>query len=176
MSETSPTPETTHLPGSNRPSAYVTNRAALILAVAALSIAWFAGSWWWYTCHIKNLCGNSPGLVATTTPKAPLSNRPAPTGTCDPYIVEPIIIGSDNDPENVHRLKQFLNRYQNAKLNTDDKFSIGTIHAVERFQYNHRSVVLTPYGLKKPTGNVDGATLDQINKIFCGAQPADLKG
>ncbi|MCK5662352.1 MAG: hypothetical protein KAI17_02650, partial [Thiotrichaceae bacterium] len=57
-----------------------------ILLVMIASALWFAGSWWYYTCKVKNVCGNNT-VAQNTSPeigKAPALTDPAkPLRTVD---------------------------------------------------------------------------------------------
>lgn len=153
-----------------------TNRAALLVVVAALAIAWFTGSWWWYTCHIKNLCGTPGTVVSTTTASTTATGEVQKPGNCPNYLTAPIIADATNDRMNVEALQKFLNRTEKARLNIDGKYSAKVIAAVKRYQTKYKKTLLTPFGLTSPTGNVDGATLMKINATFCGVTPTYVKG
>ncbi|GAA0399536.1 hypothetical protein GCM10009133_05420 [Cocleimonas flava] len=45
-----------------------TNKFYILLTVIATSL-WFLGSWWHYTCNIKNTCGSNSTETLATTPK-----------------------------------------------------------------------------------------------------------
>jgi uncharacterized membrane protein YgcG len=88
--------------------------------------------------------------------------------SCGAYISKFLKKGRKNDAEAVKKLQQFLNsEYPKAKLKVDGKFSINTEKYVKKFQTDHSTKVLVPWGLKKATGIVYLTTVTEINNISC---------
>ena len=103
-------------------------------------------------------------------------NRPSGGGSsggavlgtsCGLYMDKFIRAGRNNDPEQVKKLQQFLNDFENAGLPVTGVYGPLTVAAVKAFQIKYADEILTPWGENVPTGIVYQTTLRQINMIVC---------
>lgn len=88
--------------------------------------------------------------------------------TCQPYLLEFIRIGEDNNPDEVKKLQTFLNEYEGFDLEVDGVYKAEDLAAVHLFQLRHADDVLDPWGIGYSTGYVYITTSLKINFIVCG--------
>lgn len=82
-------------------------------------------------------------------------------------LLETIIIGNKkNNPEEIRKLEIFLNVFFGEKLPVNGIYEKRDIEAVKRFQKRYASEILTPFGLKFPTGHVGVQTVRKINQLI----------
>ena len=100
----------------------------------------------------------------------------APTA-CTPLLRTDMGLRLRNNPEEVKKLQQFLNTSSETRVassgpgspgNESGSYGALTVTAVKKFQQKYASEILTPLGLKAPTGSVYGATRAKINALACG--------
>jgi parallel beta-helix repeat protein len=113
---------------------------------------------------------DTTSVVSTTTP-------PTPIFVCTdlPYINSYMRRGQRNDPAEVMKLQNFLNRYMFSGLPVTGFFGPLTDAAVRAFQVRYSEQILAPWGITQPTGYVFKTTRWWINYISCsntaGPQP-----
>lgn len=88
-------------------------------------------------------------------------------GLCKPLLVEDIILGHQNNPEEVKKLEKFLNQYQNEVLSVNGIYEQADYDAAKRFQSKYMREVITPWGGKAATGIVSVYTRAKINALYC---------
>jgi peptidoglycan hydrolase-like protein with peptidoglycan-binding domain len=71
---------------------------------------------------------------------------------------------AENLPSDVIIVKKFLNTYENANLTVNGTYDEAMLRAVIKWQEKYRSVVLAPQGLKKGTGYVYLASIEQMKR------------
>lgn len=86
---------------------------------------------------------------------------------CETLIVTPIRLWSQNDAGDVKDLEDFLNAFQWESLEVNWIYEQADFDAVKRFQVKYASEILTPWGIKNPTGYVYRTTTEKINEIYC---------
>ena len=91
-------------------------------------------------------------------------------GSCSEYLHEFIKLGANNNPDEVTKLQQFLNQFENADLPVTGLYGEATYAAVQKFQDKYAGEVLTPWGLQGHTGYVYLTTRKKINEIYCKGQ------
>lgn len=91
----------------------------------------------------------------------------ASTFRCEAYLTDFMRYGQTNNPEQVKKLKLFLNDYQGANLSVDGNFDLMTEVAVRDFQLRHADEILEPWGLQHDSGFVYLTTRKKINEIYC---------
>ncbi|MCG2689909.1 DUF5011 domain-containing protein [Candidatus Parcubacteria bacterium] len=99
---------------------------------------------------------------------------PPAVGECY-YLLEYLKIGQANNPVEVRKLQTFLNLFDGANLPVDGFFDQATFNAVEKFQAEHQSDVLLPWGGIDPTGYVYITTKKKVNEMYC-QRPFPLTG
>lgn len=85
----------------------------------------------------------------------------------EPYIVDALGDGQDNDAAQVVRLQNFLNDHMNASLAANGIFETSTRQAVMDFQLRYASEILAPWGITNATGLVYHTTKKKINELVC---------
>ena len=92
---------------------------------------------------------------------------------CGPYLLEYIKFGSsNNNPEAIKKLKEFLNQYEGENLDVNNTaYDQSSLRAVTRFQEKYSADILASWGLSKGTGYVYRTTVKKINELYC--QEAD---
>ena len=85
------------------------------------------------------------------------------------YLDKYLQKGKKNNPDAVAKLQKFLNDFLNAGIKVDGIFGAKTDKFVRQFQSSHGDKILTPWGLKGPTGIVYLTTVTEINNIMCPA-------
>ena len=91
---------------------------------------------------------------------------PTPEPECN-YLLEYIKLGADNNPYEVEKLEKFLNDYEGESLVVNGIYEKSDFEAVKRFQSKYGSEVLSPWGLKGPTGYVYYTTKKKVNELYC---------
>ncbi len=89
-------------------------------------------------------------------------------GTCSPYLTTYLRYGELNDPDEVLKLKTFLNEHTGSNLALTSVFDRATEVAVRSFQRLYASDVLGPWGMQRDSGYVYFTTQKKINEIMCG--------
>lgn len=150
--------------GTERPP-----RNVLIAFVVGLVILWFAGSWWWYTCHIKNSCVTpaTQGSSATSTPATSTTTASLSDTRSCALIHSQILLGGNNNRDDVLALERFMNKYRKEALPENGVYEKRDADAVSRFQREHWREILAPYGLHYATRNVSTTTRNLINDTLC---------
>jgi peptidoglycan hydrolase-like protein with peptidoglycan-binding domain len=90
--------------------------------------------------------------------------------TCQPYLLDYIKLGENNNPAEVKKLQEFLNNYQAEKLVVDGVYKNEDFEAVKRFQNKYKSQILNPWKLSRPSGYVYISTVKTINEIVCAGK------
>jgi peptidoglycan hydrolase-like protein with peptidoglycan-binding domain len=110
---------------------------------------------------------NSTGTVIIIT----ASGTPAtitPVGSsCSSRVTfsAPIDIGLEtNRKEDVVKLENFLNTYENEKLPVNGIYEKRDVEAVKRWQWKYKSYILDPMKLRQPTGTVYALSQRQIER------------
>ncbi|MCF7835873.1 MAG: DUF5011 domain-containing protein, partial [Candidatus Marinimicrobia bacterium] len=84
------------------------------------------------------------------------------------YLLEYIKFGEQNNPEEVLKLKYFLENFDNAKnLPNTGFYDQKTFDAVKEFQKKYNPDVLEVWGLDHSTGYVYITTKKKINELYC---------
>lgn len=116
-------------------------------------------------------------VVTITAPVAEGADQPevvlAPEEprSCDQYIYESIRSGARNNPEEVRKLQNFLNKFAGfTGIGETGIYDKATEAAVKKFQEENTDEVLSPWGLDGPTGYVYITTRKKINDIYCQGQ------
>jgi len=84
------------------------------------------------------------------------------------YLREHLRKGDQNDANEVRKLQQFLNSYEQENIALTGVFDDATFNAVARFQKKYTGDILGPWGYTEPTGYVYILTQKKINEIYCG--------
>jgi hypothetical protein len=140
--------------------------------------------------YIKDTTGLIPGACAPVTvdptdPKKytvdvyPLNETgdiKNPTSTSCPYFTQYLKLGKKTDSTEVIKWQNFLNTHMKEKLEVTGVYDVLTYNAVKRFQANYKADVLTPWGLKNPTGWTYKTTRMKANQIVgCLEKPVYLE-
>lgn len=162
-------------------------------AILGAFVIWSAISSYWYVCEVKGFCqeevmdietisineivddevadrpddnieGGQNGTVQTTETTTVVREKIV---QCDAYLDTYLRKGYQNSSDDMRRLEEFLNTYEDEELSVNGVFDSSDEDAVERFQEKYRSEVLTPWGLSNPTGYVYQTTRDHINRLYC---------
>lgn len=76
--------------------------------------------------------------------------------------------GQKNNPDSIKKVQTFLKENENEKnIPTTGVFDNATRKAIIRYQEKYRSIILTPGGYTRGTGNVGKATAQLINAQYC---------
>ncbi len=94
--------------------------------------------------------------------------------SCGVYMDKYVRQGKRNNPEQVTKLQQFLNKYMGTALPLTGFYGPLTAAAVNAFQSKHADTILAPWGISTPTGIVYRTTLRQINVIECSEIAAGI--
>lgn len=87
---------------------------------------------------------------------------------CSKYISKYMRYGANNDSEEVKKLQTFLKNNEGMnEVDITGQFDLATRGAVKAFQDRYKSDVLSPWGVKAPTGYVYYTTQKKINEIYC---------
>jgi hypothetical protein len=93
---------------------------------------------------------------------------------CEAYLDgSPIGIGYENKPDQVLKLKAFLNEYIGSNIAMNEKLDAETVKAIKDFQLLFKSDIITPWfkagkiSDEKPTGFAQKMTIHKINSIIC---------
>ncbi|MCR4328179.1 MAG: peptidoglycan-binding protein [Patescibacteria group bacterium] len=114
--------------------------------------------------------GNSPRLA---TVSGGVTSYLTGSGLCTSPFKTYMRIGEDNDPFEVMKLQNFLQRYDGAtNLQVNGTFDQATFDAVSVFQERYADDILEPWGTKAPTGYVYITTLHKMNEIICSVSKA----
>lgn len=89
---------------------------------------------------------------------------------CPAYLTSYIVPGRANDSEQVRLLEIFLKDTQGENIEPDGTYDATSVAAVERFQKKYSDQILSPWGMKDPTGYVYYTTKKTINEIVCGGE------
>jgi len=88
----------------------------------------------------------------------------------EPYLVDALGYGQDNDPAQVVRLQVFLNDHMNLSLAVTGMFETSTRQAVMDFQLRYAADILSPWGITNATGLVYHTTKKKINELVCARE------
>lgn len=86
---------------------------------------------------------------------------------CNQYLTGFIHTGAQNDANQVKRLQYVLHDFEGATLEVHGVYDAATLAAVHIFQAKYASDILTPWGIKNPTGYVYVTTRKKINEVYC---------
>jgi len=111
--------------------------------------------------------GSDSGSRARTTPPFIPQVLGAEDSVCDFSIDTYMRKGYRNNSEQVKILQGLLNKYVASGLVVDGKFGPKTEASVRAFQMKYKDFVLTPWGLKVPTGIFFRTTLIQSKNLEC---------
>ena len=109
--------------------------------------------------------GGSRGTVLGTTTAETTSATTSVS--CDTYLTTFIKMGQKNDSDQVKRLQSVLKNYENADVEENGEYDDKTLAAVKVFQGKYGSEILTPWGIKEPTGYVFLTTRKKVNEVYC---------
>ncbi len=116
-----------------------------------------------------------PPAATPATPRAIVQNIIQNVGggltkaNCSTWIGKNIEFGKrTNDPVEIQKLQEFLNKYQNANLKADGKYGMMSRNQVNKFQAKFHAEILKPKHLFGPTGNVMASTRAKMNAVACG--------
>jgi hypothetical protein len=101
------------------------------------------------------------------TPTEPEEGEVLGEQACSAYLTEYIHIRKKNNPEEVVKLKLFLNEYMGVDLVINGDYDSYAFEAVLNFQKKEYEEVLAPWGIKNATGYVYKTTLRRINMLKC---------
>src|SRR3989344_1107190 len=87
-------------------------------------------------------------------------------GQCE-YISSYLKIGANNSITEVNKLQSFLRNNEELDVDITGLFDQKTLYAVNAFQTKYASDILTPWGIKSPTGHVYYTTKKKINENYC---------
>ena len=87
-------------------------------------------------------------------------------GQCG-YISSYLKIGSNNSITEVNKLQSFLKNTEELDVDITGIFDQKTLNAVKAFQTKYSSDILSPWGIKDPTGHVYYTTRKKINENYC---------
>ncbi len=88
------------------------------------------------------------------------------TADCS-YINSYIKIEAKNDVNEIVKLQTFLKNNEKMNVDVNGIYDIKTIEAVKAFQTKYANDILTPWGMKSPSGNVFYTTKKKINELIC---------
>ena len=110
---------------------------------------------------------NSTGTVITVTASGTKEIITNTGSTCTSRVTfsGPIDFGlTTNNKEDVKKLEQFLNTYENEKLPVNGIYEKKDVEAVKRWQRKYKSFILDPMRLPIPTGTVYTLSQRQIER------------
>ncbi|HUD02465.1 MAG TPA: Ig-like domain-containing protein [Candidatus Paceibacterota bacterium] len=113
------------------------------------------------------------GVVLGTSTEVTSTDTTLPAG-CSALLTQYMGFGKKNDSSQVKLLQVFLNGNLNTNLPVTGFFGSMTTAAVKQFQTKYASVILTPWGLKDPTGYVYKFTEYEINLLSCSTLNAPV--
>lgn len=130
--------------------------------------------------HNPLLCTYSSSTPVTQPKTTTLLNTGTPT-TLDqkacPYFTQYLKSGARNSKVEVTRWQNFLNEILGLKLKVTGTYDKATVNAVNQFQVLFASDILTPWGLKKPTGYTYKTTRMKANQMVnCLESSVTLEG
>lgn len=99
--------------------------------------------------------GGGGSVLGTTTP------------SCDTHITTFVRMGQKNDPEQVKRIQNVLKSFEGADLEESGEYDDKSEAAVRAFQLKYAEEILTPWGIKQPTGYVFLTTRKKLNEVYC---------
>lgn len=151
----------------------LTEHRKYALVVLGLFFIWGGISFYWYTCGIKGFCTpQEPVAVVAdrfgTAQGGKGIQMPVPQD-CKGLVYDYIIPSAQNNTDAVKALEYFLYTFEGENIEMDGIYSPSDVAAVKRFQEKYRSTILAPYGLSRPTGRVQEATLYVINTLYCSS-------
>lgn len=105
---------------------------------------------------------NKP-VITTETKKEIVSD----TKLCASNMVlkNPVKFGSNNNPEDVKLLENFLNIYEGANLPVNGVYEKADYDAVVKWQEKYSADILTPWGITKGTGYISTTSLKKMREI-----------
>ena len=94
-----------------------------------------------------------------------------------PYFTQYLKSGAKNSKAEVTKWQHFLNDILGLKLKVNGTYDKATVNAVNQFQVLFASDILTPWGLKKPTGYTYKTTRMKANQMVnCLESSVTLEG
>jgi len=87
--------------------------------------------------------------------------------SCGLYMDQYLRRGIDNNPDQVGRLQEALNRWVNAGIPVTEFFGEDTERAVHAFQNEYAEEILLPWGIESSTGIAYFTTIHKINTLEC---------
>ncbi len=112
------------------------------------------------------------GGSSTSTPTSTIGSVLG-TSTCGLHLGNYLRYGAKNNPEDVKKLQEFLNKYEGENLPVTGVFGKLTRDAVIRFQQKYGEQILKPWisaghkNMDKGTGYVYKTTTRWINNMYC---------
>ncbi len=106
-----------------------------------------------------------PAQTDGTAPQ--VSNSVITRMPCAEYLTSYIKLGAANNPDDVRKLKTFLNAFEGFNLSVDGIYNPDDHRAVVEFQERHVNDILAPWGYAKGTGYVYYTTRKYINEKYC---------
>ncbi len=99
--------------------------------------------------------------------------------SCGVYLEKFLRTGSKkNDADQTKKLQTFLNKWMGSNLPVTGFYGPLSTAAVKAFQTKYSDDILTPWGIKTPTGLVYYTTLHKVNELECpeaaGEKPTNL--
>lgn len=101
--------------------------------------------------------GGGGSVLGTTTPAL----------ACGVYITTFMRQGQENDPEQVKRMQGILKNFEGADVEETGVYDAKSVAAINAFQLKYADEVLTPWGIKAPTGYVFLTTRKKLNEVYC---------
>lgn len=91
----------------------------------------------------------------------------ASSTACSIYITTFMRMGQENDPEQVKRMQGILKNFEGADVEETGVYDAKSVAAINAFQLKYADEVLTPWGIKTPTGYVFLTTRKKLNEVYC---------
>jgi hypothetical protein len=111
--------------------------------------------------------GVTPAVLGVQATGEVLGAQTSATCAAGPYLTAFLGRGKANPADQVTKLQTFLNQHLGLTIPVNGVFGPQTLAGVNQFQLKHSVDVLTPWGIKVPTGIVYQTTLRKINMIAC---------
>ncbi|MCI5108245.1 MAG: hypothetical protein MRY49_00155 [Candidatus Pacebacteria bacterium] len=100
-------------------------------------------------------------LIGGSVAKADVGN------SCGYLIKDYLSYGGSNDTTQVMLLQAYLKGVEKLDVSITGVFDEKTLSGVKDFQEKYRDEILSPWGVKDPTGYVYITTKNKINEVFC---------
>ncbi len=112
--------------------------------------------------------GASIGPVGTTTTTGQVLGAETSCAS-EALLTEYMRIGRANNPAEVRKLQEFLNKEMGTTIPVTGFFGPLTDAGVKAFQTKYAADVLAPWGITAPTGYVYKMTMWKINSLLCAS-------